>query len=545
MRLMILENNSLISTVTAAHGPVSIGSSPDCKVHLPDPRIGAHQVNLVRDDSGAWWLEVRDEQAPIYLNRAAQHGRSRISHFDEISLGPFSIRLYLENEQNKEEARRQRLLELTRAHSDGLPLGTIISRHDVAVTLSKEQLEQIAILAMRLERCTHVREAFTPLLRALLRLFTARRAWIGLRRPDHPDFDVSFGLSHKEGACAQPVLAARMRERCMTHGHYVCTPKAMMEGVGSAMAAPLVSPSGNIGMIYVENDPDDPAFEQGSLDILSAAACCVAMPIDDVMRRGSAARQEIAASERAVAREIQEALTPSATPKWAELEVAAFRRPGTGRCCDLYDFVQLPDRRAALVVARLTAEGAALPRFFAEVRAAFRVAALHSDAPHLFARGLNWLIYSGDLRRTLDLAVLHVNPAVGRVDVCIAGRGVVAAVLRPDGSCRPLKVDDAPAIGAARATPYVSAALDLRAGDAIAVATAGADASMNSAGEPFGVGRLLESLCDALGDTPSHTLGEFAIELDDFVRDGRCPEDVTVLIARRNPPEPADPAAGI
>src|SRR5262245_52630614 len=104
MRLMILENRRLRKTLQPGPGAISIGSSPDCGVHLPDNRIGSHQASLSQDNEGIWWLEVLDTSVPTCLNRSVQKTKAKVRHADEIELGSFSIRLLIETDVDRENA---------------------------------------------------------------------------------------------------------------------------------------------------------------------------------------------------------------------------------------------------------------------------------------------------------------------------------------------------------------------------------------------------------------------------------------------------------
>ena len=72
MQILILENKRLRTTVRPTTAVVSIGSNPSCAVHLPDPRVGQLQANMLRGEDGVWWLEVVEQSVPTVLNRSIQ-----------------------------------------------------------------------------------------------------------------------------------------------------------------------------------------------------------------------------------------------------------------------------------------------------------------------------------------------------------------------------------------------------------------------------------------------------------------------------------------
>ncbi len=532
MRLMILENKKLRTVLPVEAAVLSIGSNPQCGVHLPDPRICAEQAKLVQDEAGEWWLEVVDASVPTCLNRAVQKGRAKLRHADEVELGTFSIRLFMEH-RTQEELRRERMVALSKAHGEALPLGTIVKKFDHFVSLHKDHIMQMTILSMRVSQIESAREAILPVLRSMLRVLSARRAWIGMRPADRQEFVWTLGLTDQGQPCDRPAFSLTMEQRCMAQGQFLCCPDAPPADVRSAMAAPMPCASGSLGMMYVENNVGDAPFNEESLDVFSAIACCTAVPLETFIHRSAAKRMAAVATEQNVARATQDAVTPKALPQWNELQVAGYRHMGSARCCDYYDVVQLPDKTCALIVARLGVEGVSVARYLAEVRAAFRSAALHCDAPHLFARSLNWLLSTGEGRQTVDLVTAWISPASGKVNYCVAGDGVYVGVILPNGTCEKLEPKRGEPIGRAKNPALELQTLDLGHGQTLAVATAGVHSAVSADGNTFGLSGLEDALCDALGNAPGQVLSDLAADFAEFIQEGSCPDDVSVVLARR------------
>lgn len=532
MQLMILENRRLRTTMKSGPGVISVGSSPECSVCLPDPKVGAHQASLMQDEDGAWWLEVVDTTVPTCLNRTIQKGRAKLRHADEIEVGAFAIRLFMESEKTREELQRERMVELSRRHGQTLPLGTIVRKTEDQMSLRKEDLEQMTILAVRLEQLPTVHDLLVPILRAVLRTCEGRRAWIGVRKDEGEGFDWSLAIDARGEPCERPAFSSKMQSRVVVDTQYLCCPQAPVEGARSAMAVPLVGQRGNVGMLYVENDSADQPFSESSLSAISAMACCVAMPVENVLRSSVSKQRAVVTTQQTICRATQDALTVRVLPEWERLGIAAYRYMGMRRCCDFYDIVQLRDKTASLIAARLNVDEGGVPRCLAEVRTMFRAAALYSEAPHLFCRALNWLIHEGEGKRSLDVATAWVHPATGKVQFCLAGEGVRLGRIQADGSFKLADSKGLPPIGQSRSPAYDVQAFTLTEGDALVLTTAGFETARNAQGKVFGLGGMQESLCDGLGAAPGQVLSEFAVDFTDFVSAGTCLDDLTVVLAR-------------
>jgi serine phosphatase RsbU (regulator of sigma subunit) len=533
MRLLVLENRRLRATYKAGPGVLSIGSDPHCSIHLPDSRISNHQVSILQDEKGEWWLDIVDTSLPTVLNRTVQKARAKLHHADEIEFGPFAIRLFMESERSRDELQRERILALAKQHGETLPLGAVIRKSDSDLFVSREALEQMAILVVRMAQMESFGELPNPILRNMLRMFNARRAWLGIRPRDHGELEWTMGMQQNGQPCDKPPYAIHMEQRCLAANHYVCVPEVPITGVRSAMAVPLICQSGTLGMLYLENDSGDESYVETHLHGLSALASCIAMPLENVLRKAASKRQAQSSSEQTIARITQDSLTPKALPHWTGLQVAAYRYMGSQRCCDLYDVVQLRDHTASILVVRVNAPQVALARCFAEVRAAFRTASLYSEAPHLFARALNWMINEAGVAQGIDLVTACVSPADGAVKCCVAGDGVRAGIIHANGEFTPVGSTQFPPIGKQRAAAYEAATASLGKNETLAVVTLGAETAVNTAGKVFGVEGMRDNLCDGLGHPPGQVLSELATDFTTFIEGGECLEDVTAVLLRR------------
>jgi serine phosphatase RsbU (regulator of sigma subunit) len=324
-----------------------------------------------------------------------------------------------------------------------------------------------------------------------------------------------------------------MQTRILSHNQYLCVPHSSAANASSAMAVPLVAQSGTMGMLYVENDTGDPGYDENSLHAMAGLACCLALPVANVIRRNIAKRQNVADAETVIARATQDALTPKALPQWPELQIAAYRHMGTTRCTDYWDIVQLPDKTAAIVLARLHMTGMAVPRFLTEVRSAFRMAALHLEAPHLLCRALNWLIYENEGRNQIDLTCIWLSPQSGKLQYCRAGNGVHIGRFNAQAECEWWDDTTADTLGKNKATPYELQQQTLSPGECLFLLSSGIAHAVNKENKAMGVEGFEENVCDGIGVSLSQNLGEFAKELTEYTSEGACPEDVTVVMIKR------------
>ncbi|MFQ6048467.1 MAG: PP2C family protein-serine/threonine phosphatase, partial [Phycisphaerae bacterium] len=251
-------------------------------------------------------------------------------------------------------------------------------------------------------------------------------------------------------------------------------------------------------------------------------------------------RQETqpSADQLGLAQQIQARLAPAILPRWDELDIAVFREPGSARTGDMYDIVQLPNGLAGIVIAHASANGPDPAIMISQVQAAFRVSALHGDAPHVLMRELNWLIYDAQSDHRLACCAVLLEPRSGAIEYCTAGQPG-AHIIDQSGRARGLVGLPNPPVGAELASTYASRPEQLDPAEVLVLFTPGFETLSNRSHQPFGRRRLIETLCRSIGQRPTAMLDDLATELRIFRQAGNQPDDITVLLVRREAHQPA------
>ncbi len=534
MKLLVIQDNQLRRTVRAAGGRLAIGSDPSCDVHLPDPKLLKHQASLALDETGNWWLEVQDPSVPTCLNRAVQKARAQLKHADEIEIGPFALRFYLDPAATAEERRTQRVQKLEKQLKDTLPLDTIIRKDDDRLTLPAIAVTQTADLLAELRRYASVGDLLLPVLNRLIHDFNGSKAWMGIRKPNAREFDWVLGSKGGTQPCKRPSYSQMFESRCLCGRQHLCAPHVPVAGIASAMAAPLVGRDRDVlGMVYVETASGGTRYDDDAFMRFSAVAQIVATRVHDLLISISEHEAETVSTELELARALQSSLTVDALPEVAGLQAAAYRLAGADTCSDYYDIVATRTKKVLAVVAKVEADPLTRLRYLGELRAAFRYAALYQEAPHTFLRALNWLLLN-NAGNSIHLMIAEVDPSNGLVQFCIAGRRVHTGRISPNGDGELIPLAGAPPVGADRGAVYELREMTLEEGQALLIVTDGAKTTLNRDGAALGIGGAEEAVCDGLGDTPAHVLRDFAADLADYVDGGAHPEDLTVALVRRD-----------
>ena len=256
---------------------------------------------------------------------------------------------------------------------------------------------------------------------------------------------------------------------------------------------------------------------------------------DQLARRfdqlGQAARAE---RELELASEIQAAALPKRTPVHPTFELAAASRalPGVGG--DFYDFLQLDDRRFAILIGDVSATGLKASLQIDRSRSIVRAQLAHTPQPGEVLSLANRALCrqtSSDAPVALFCAVLDVHER----NFSYANAGHPLPLIRygdlSDGSCGVLDIYCAP-LGVSLESQYKEQSVVLSPGDTIVFYSGGLIEASDPEHEKFGVERL-DRLISKQGRLGAEQLLERILaEMEAFIRSAVRTDDVTLLVLK-------------
>jgi serine phosphatase RsbU (regulator of sigma subunit) len=548
MRILVHQGEELIRDERFPRIPILIGSAPNCTIRIPDQRVADTQIKIFPHAGEAWLIE------PLALgHRTVRNGHvlvesTYVEQGDEIDVGEYSLRLYPDPEdfglergvegRNLTAFRQQQTYEeVARIRSHPVPAGTEIRRGDEPVTLSATDQQALARLAFALHGAVDIGKLLETTLTYLLRRFEARFAWMGLRRRGYGPFEFVEGRSSSGPSSAQPPMLHTLTYRCLERSQFILMPTTrgtepnLASEIGSILTVPILSRRGVLGLIYVDSLPGT-SFGATEMDILTFTASLAAVHLEGIIGQQLRVQEAVEAGELSFIRQVQARLDPSNVPQWDGYQLAIYCRHGRQQAGDVYDVIKLPKGLIALIIAHAQASTTRAALAITEVRAAFRVAGLHADAPHILLRELNWLLHDAQDPCTLACASLVINPVTGACQYCTAGE-IGAVVIDSDGGSRPLGRADLPAVGVSSSAAFTSEMGRILPGETLALFTGGCYTIQNEAGDPLGHERFLDALCDGFGQTASAAMDGLQMELSEYFSAGRQPDDITILLLHR------------
>jgi sigma-B regulation protein RsbU (phosphoserine phosphatase) len=262
----------------------------------------------------------------------------------------------------------------------------------------------------------------------------------------------------------------------------------------------------------------------------------IALDTYDTMKRQIEAQyralQEKEALEREmrIARDVQQRLLPSVTPRVEGLQLAGICEPAIGVGGDYFDFVSLPDERTGLVIADVSGKGIPAALLMANLQASVRSLAPIVPDPALLTAQLNKNLYqASDAARYATLFFGFYDPRERTLRYSNAGHH--PPVLLRGREVSRLDERGLP-IGLFATADYSEGRTRLRPGDLLALFTDGVSETPDANGEEFGEERLIALLLRHreldLREIVAAVLGE----LGSWSTGAEPHDDVTLVLAR-------------
>ncbi len=437
-------------------------------------------------------------------------------------------------EETPPEEPRLGVEELAKIKKYPLPPGSAVKRHFDTTQLKTPQLESLAKANVPLAASRDIHELVENALDHLLELFSARGVWIGLRRKPEGELDVIGGKLSTGKVFESTPIVEHLLYRCLERTQHICIRRVRdQKDIGSAMAVPLAVGQKTIGMVYVDRRPKVKRFQFPELELLTALATQIAAKAEIVFSGMIKRSAEMSSAELDLIRGIQAQLDPKSIPNWRNLQLAVYTRSGQEAPGDVYDIMKHPDSEITyFLVGHIHADGGSLAYSMSRLQASFRLAMLHNDPPHAFARTLNWLIKEARDPTTLDLICLQLNPQNGHIKFARGGK-IGGFIVNEQGQARALKHASEQRIGQVANFQYNSHVDVLNTGESLVLYSRGVTNVFNADNERFGEVRFIELICDGFGQPPATTMQDLTDEVTAFLEHGRQPEDITVLMLNR------------
>jgi sigma-B regulation protein RsbU (phosphoserine phosphatase) len=347
------------------------------------------------------------------------------------------------------------------------------------------------------------------------------------------DFFVSRSLEREVAEKGQAALVLDAQ----TDARFAAAESILSSGVRTLVAAPLLAPDANLGMIVLSSRVHVRRYSEEDLELLAALASVAALRIRNISLADEAARRRALEREMTLARQIQIALLPENLPEVPGYSLFATNDPSRAVSGDFYE-VQTSEGTGepVIVIADVSGKGMSASLVAASLDALLMgpIEVGHpTDA--ICARVSRRLNARTPPERYATAFIASLDPKTHVLSYTNAGHNA-GLLVRADGSSERLESTGLP-LGLFPVAEYEREEVTLGYGDLVVLYTDGITEAADEAGEEFGLDRL-EKVVKEQAREPLVALAvaiETAVEV--FAEERRFADDRTLVILRREPEE--------
>jgi serine phosphatase RsbU (regulator of sigma subunit) len=235
--------------------------------------------------------------------------------------------------------------------------------------------------------------------------------------------------------------------------------------------------------------------------------------------------------QKQFAETMQQSLLPRERPSVHGLEIGHVYEPAAELEVggDVYDFLELPDGRLAVVLGDVTGHGVEATADMAMAKFVFRSLARVHPSPDAFLALANDIVVD-EVQPGKFITMVYVTVGSDGDVLCASGGHPAPRVVLPDGTVHALEVGGL-ALGIDAAQEYLPTRAELPPGAAVVLYTDGVVESRRD-GRLFGVERLDEVLAASAG-SPAQAIADAVLDASRSFAGGNLADDCAVVVIAR------------
>jgi len=497
-----------------------LGRLPGCDIVLDSGSVSREHARIQRVDN-KFYIEDLQSRNGTYINGSQIRERHLLNDRDRITLCDVVMVFNDDPANNKTVGSRGTvpLLETTAMmvdddESDGNN-STVMTRLDISSGSSSLRLEvnphaklkALMEISRNLGRAVALNDVLPKVLDSLLMIFPQADRGVMVLRDATTGKLIPKALKHRRPELLDTVRISRtIVQGVMASKEAILSADASSDArfnasesivdfhIRSVMCAPLIDSQGAVtGVIQIDTFDQRNRFSRDDLEVLASVACQAAIAVENAELHEMAIRDQKRSRELEVAHAVLRGFLPSSSPRIKGYDFFHFYEPANELGGDYYDYIPLPGRRLAIVVADVSGKGIPASLLMARLSADVRYCLASEPSPAEAVAQLNRVFFSAnweDRFVTLVLAVL--DPL--RHELTLVDAGHPPAYLQHAGKVIQA-VDEANSrlpLGVMENAEYVQVSHSLDAGDRLVLYTDGISEAMNEKNELYGLQRLHE-----------------------------------------------------
>ncbi len=308
-------------------------------------------------------------------------------------------------------------------------------------------------------------------------------------------------------------------------------------GAASVMAAPLSYAKQDLGVLAVANGPLAAPFSQGDFVVFKSIAEQSAFALYNAIIYSMANEKKRLDHDLEIARDIQRILLPAEAPAINGFQISGLNVPARQVSGDYFDYIQVDEERLGVAIADVSGKGVPASLIMAICRSVLRAEAARNPSPADVLRKVNRQLYP-DIKEDMFISMAYLILDHQRDGVTLARAGHDAPLLykRASQSVTPLK-SPGMVVGIDSGNVFdrltTDFAVPLERDDCLVLYTDGVTEALNSAGDEFGLDRMIQSVRASASDGAQTIVKRIIEDVRNFIGSLPQNDDITLIAIRK------------
>ena len=308
-------------------------------------------------------------------------------------------------------------------------------------------------------------------------------------------------------------------------------------GAASVMAAPLSYAKQDLGVLAVANGPLAAPFSQGDFVVFKSIAEQSAFALYNAIIYSMANEKKRLDHDLEIARDIQRILLPAEAPAINGFQIGGLNVPARQVSGDYFDYIQVDEERLGVAIADVSGKGVPASLIMAICRSVLRAEAARNPSPADVLRKVNRQLYP-DIKEDMFISMAYLILDHQRDGVTLARAGHDAPLLykRASQSVTPLK-SPGMVVGIDSGNVFdrltTDFAVPLERDDCLVLYTDGVTEALNSAGDEFGLDRMIQSVRASASDGAQTIVKRIIEDVRNFTGSFPQNDDITLIAIRK------------
>jgi len=297
----------------------------------------------------------------------------------------------------------------------------------------------------------------------------------------------------------------------------------------SFLKVPLRTKKDVIGMICLGDKAGESVFTSMDLKLINALALRASIFIENMRLQIHFTEKQRIEQELALATTIQKGLLPDSPPALEGYDIAAIARVCMEVGGDYYDFIKLEGGDEALVMGDVSGHGIGSALIMSSARSSLR--AMAGEKPSRLMERLNRIMVDDNKGKGMMTLFYSVLDLAKREMTYVNAGHDYPFVVRRKGDVDFL-ASTGGLLGIFEDFKYREENVSLEKGDVLAIYTDGITESLNSEGEQFGTGRLVEAVKGLMNQKAELIIEGVLDQLKAFSGGLQAEDDITMMVIK-------------